>query len=212
MGQRARLFQFSLKTGVLDYSGKVALVTFSGELNAICTEFSLHASLEEKFIHPLLSNQVPGGAKKLELAHHEMHEQLDDLVISAENLKLSNVRSGKYADICLEFYRAWNRFIVFYHVHINEEEEMVQPTLRALCTEEELSNAFATIVGSMSPPELMGMLRMMIIAMNPDERAGLLSGIKAHASLQAFQNISNLARDVLSAEDWKDLKGRLGIM
>jgi len=63
------LFQFSLKTGVLDYSDKVALVTFSDELNAICTEFSLHASLEEKFIHPLLSNRVPGGAKKLELAH-----------------------------------------------------------------------------------------------------------------------------------------------
>lgn len=103
------------------------------------------------------------------------------------------------------------RFIAFYLHHINEEGEQVQPTLRTLCEEKELISAFNAIVGSMSPVELMGMLRMMIPAMNSDERTNLLSAIKAHAPPQAFQNIYNLAKEVLSPEDWTDLKGRGGI-
>lgn len=63
----------------------------------------------------------------------------------------------------------------------------------------------------MSPAELMGVLRMMIPAMNPTERTGLLSVVKSNAPPQAFQNICKLAEEVLSPKDWNDLKVRLGI-
>jgi hypothetical protein len=210
-GQRARIFQFSEKAGTLQYSDQAALLRCNDELSTIRDEFRLHATLEERYIHPILSNRVPGGAKKLNQAHRDMHEQLDNLVHHMEVLKANDTHFEKQNEMGLEFYRAWNRFIAFYLVHINEEEEEVQPTLRALCEEQELANAFNTIVGSMSPAELTGMLRMMIPAMNPDERTGLLSGVKAHTPPQAFQNIRTLAEEVLTTEDWNDLKERLGI-
>jgi hypothetical protein len=210
-GQRARIFQFSQKAGTFRYADQAALRRFHEELNTIRDEFRLHATLEEKYIHPILSDRVPGGAKKLNQAHRDMHEHLDNLVHHLETLKGNGTHFEKQREMGLEFYRAWNRFIAFYLTHINEEEEEVQPTLRALCEDQELTNAFNAIVGSMSPAELMGMLRMMIPAMNPDERTGLLSGIKAHAPAQAFQNISELAAEVLTPGDWHDLKEHLGI-
>jgi hypothetical protein len=210
-GQRARIFHFAEKAGTMDYSDKTALLTVCEDLKTIRDEFRLHASLEEKFIHPLLSNRVPGGAKKLEQAHRDMHEQLDDVVLHAENLEVKDANFEKQGELGLEFYRAWNRFIAFYLTHINEEEEQIQPTLRSLCTDQELMMTFSTIIASMSPVELMGVLRMMIPAMNQNERTGLLSSVKSHAPPQAFQNISNLAQEVLSPGDWAELKARLGI-
>jgi hypothetical protein len=210
-GQRARIFHFAEMAGTMDYADPAALLTACEELKTIRDEFSLHASLEEKFVHPLLSNRVPGGARKLVQAHHDMHEQLDDLVLHAENLKAKGAGFVKQAELGYEFYRAWNRFIAFYLVHINEEEEQVQPLLWYLCTEQELMTTFTTIIGSMSPEELTSVLRMMLPAMNRNERAGLLSGVKAHAPPQAFQNISGLAQSVLLPGDWADLKKRLGI-
>lgn len=87
-----------------------------------------YAALEEKFIHPLLSDRVPGGARKPEENHRIMHQRFDDLVTHVDGIRAKS-DFEKRRELALEFYRAWNRFLSFYFVHINREEEQAQPAL-----------------------------------------------------------------------------------
>jgi len=64
-GQRTRFFKIAMTAGTIDYNDRNALEKFHEELRAFKEEMRVHASLEEKFIHPLLSNRVPGGARRL---------------------------------------------------------------------------------------------------------------------------------------------------
>jgi hypothetical protein len=63
------------------------------------------------------------------------------------------------------------------------------------------------------PPELMmGFMNMMIPAMNPDERVGLLGMMKQGAPPEAFNAVLQVAaRPNLSAADFQDLTQRLGV-
>lgn len=69
----------SKAAGTLNINDQNALNALEGELVSFREHMFLHAGLE-KFIHPLLSERVPGGANKLNEDHRIMHKQFDDLV------------------------------------------------------------------------------------------------------------------------------------
>jgi hypothetical protein len=210
-GQRQRLFSLAIRAGQMDYTDPSALEAFLPELRNLKEEFRLHASLEEKYVHPLLSKRVPGGARKLSKDHFEMHQHFDDLVLHYENIMGTVGTFEKQRELGLEFYRAWNRFISFYLSHINVEEEEIMPTLWTLCRNEELADVFASIIASQTPAEFSENLEMILPAMNADERSGILLYGKTHMPQQAFQEACELAKRVLDPRDWGVLKHRVGI-
>ncbi len=210
-GQRDRFFQIMMKAGTMDYNDKDSLDRLYGKLTAFREHMRLHASLEEKFIHPLLSERVPGGARKLEEEHRAMHEQFDDIVAQFDGIKSKSTESEMRRELILEFYRAWNRFISFYFSHINVEEENVQPTLWKICTDKELAEIFRAILASQNPEELKYNLQLMLPAMNLYERAEILNAGRASMPPQAFQVVLKLAEQVLNPDDWKALKSKIGI-
>ena len=209
-GQRARFFKIAARAGTIDYADHKALDSLYDELRPFREEMCLHAALEEKFIHPLLSNRVPGGARELEADHRNMHQQIDDLLTHFDGLRVKT-DFEKRSELALEFYRAWNRFISFYFTHINKEEENIQPSLWALCTNDELATVFKTIIASQKPDELMENLGMMLSASNLYERAGILMGGRAIMPPEAFQTVLKFAEQVLSPNDWLALKSKIGI-
>jgi hypothetical protein len=166
----------------------------------------LHANLEEKFIHPLLTERVPGGANRLNEDHRIMHKQFDDLLAVFGEIKKKPADFEKREDISHEFYLAWNRFIVFYFNHVDYEEEYAMTSLWKLCTNEELFNVFRQVMADQTPNQLMGNLGMMFPAMNPAERAMILNQAKATMPPEAFQAVLSLAERVLTPEDWSKLK------
>jgi hypothetical protein len=68
-GQRGKFSAIMMKAGTIDYNGKESLDRLYSELIAFREHMYRHASLEERFIHPLLSARVPSGARKLEEDH-----------------------------------------------------------------------------------------------------------------------------------------------
>jgi hemerythrin-like domain-containing protein len=208
-GQRARFSIISKEAGTLNIPDKEATQTLANELAAFRDHMYLHAKLEENFIHPLLSKRTPGGADRLEEDHRVMHKQLDYLVADFAQINDSLADFEKREDLALEFYRAWNRFAVFYLNHIDYEEEYVMPTLWKLCTQGELSNTFRQILADQTPPQLMDNLAMMLPAMNPKERQLILTMGKATMPTEAFQGVLKLAQRVLAPEDWNLLENML---
>lgn len=168
-----------------------------------------HASLEEKFIHPLLAERVPGGADRLEEDHRVMRKQFDNLVACFGELKKKSTDFEQRDEFSLEFYRAWSRFISFYLDHIDFEEDHVMPLLWKLCTQDELAGRFRQIMADQTPKQLLDNLGIILPALNPAERSMTLKMGQATMPAEAFQAVLNVAERVLSPEDWEPLKAML---
>jgi hypothetical protein len=210
-GQRVRFFTISTEAGSIDCADQNAMDRLQEELESFREHMRLHAALEEKFIHPLLSERVPGGSRKLEEDHRIMHQQLDDLVAHFQGVKAKSSDFEKKQELALEFYRAWNRFTAFYFMHIDYEEEYVQPSLWKLCTSKELEETFRLILANQTPKELMGNLELMLPAISMGERISLLNEGRANMPPEAFQAVLKLAEHVLNTADWIALKSKLMI-
>jgi hemerythrin-like domain-containing protein len=208
-GQRLRFSMISKAAGTLEINNQESLTSLENEIISFREHMFLHASHEEKFVHPMLSEKVPGGANKLNGDHRIMHQQFDEIVACLEELKKKPTDFEKLQDLAQEFYLAWSRFTSFYLSHIDYEEEYAMPTLRKLCTYDELSGARGKILGSQEPKSMMYSLEMILPALSPTERFLVLSqGLKT-APPEAFQSAIRIAEHVLSPEDWLSLKKML---
>ena len=210
-GQRGRFFRIATQAGNIDYADQIALDGLYDELNAFRDHMRLHADAEEKYIHPMLNERVPGGARKLEEDHRIINQRFDDLVSHFDGTRAQTADLKKRRELILEFYRAWNRFLSFYFVHINEEEEQVTPLLWKLCTNEELAATFKTIMASQKPDELRDSFAMMLPAMNLYERAEIINAARPGVPAEMFQAVLKLAKKVLKPDEWAALKPKIGI-
>jgi len=210
-GQRSCFFKISVQAGTIDCADQKSLDVLHDELASFREHMRLHAALEEKCIHPLLSDRVPGAARKLEEDHRKINQQFDDLITHFAAIGTKPAEFERRRELALEFYRAWNRFTSFYFMHINKEEENIQPALWQLCTNEELANTFRTILASQKPDELKYNLEIMLPAMNLDERAEIINAARASAPPEMFQAVLKVAGQVLSPDEWIRLKSKIGI-
>ncbi len=91
------------------------------------------------------------------------------------------------------------------------EETQTWPLLCALFSDDELMAMEQAIIASLSPAETIDVMRLMLPAMNPAERTGLLTGMKAEAPPQAYLAvIEQAARPTLPRADFAELE-RLGL-
>jgi hypothetical protein len=210
-GIRDRLFKFSVSAGKLDYADSRQVEEFHRELAAIIASIRLHHTLEEKFIHPLISDRVPGAVIKLAEEHILFDEQLNRLIAHLEGIRTKTTGFEKYRDLGLEFYLAYNRFLAFFLTHIDDEEERVQRDLFDLCTVQELVSTFGRILADQPPEQLVDNLRMVLANINPDELTALLAGAKLLVPEEAYKNALKLAESLRTPQEWTLVKTRLGI-
>ncbi len=210
-GIRDRLFKFSVDAGRLDYADSLKVSEFSDEMNLLVSNISLHHSHEDVFVHPLLSERVPGGAVKLEEAHKLVEQQMSQMTEQLKGIRTKSTSFERCRELGTEFYLAFNRFLAFFLTHIDDEEERVQRTLEDLCTIEELTTAFGRILASQKPEEMAENLKMILYGANMDELTSLFIGYKFMVPPEKFQNAIKLAKTVLQPADWAVLQTRAGL-
>ena len=211
-GWRNRLFQMSTKAGKTDYTDQVSLETLYGGIRSIAAGIRLHHhGMEEQFIHPLLSARMPGGVERLDKQHRHVDHLLDNLLLHVDAMRNQAAGFEKRRELGLEFYLAFNRFISFFLIHIDQEEEQIQPALWNLCTAEELEAAWRAILNNQTPQEAMENLGMILSSADVDEVGNLLTFAKASLPAERFDLGSKYARSVLDDHDWSTLKDRLGV-
>ena len=208
-GQRLKFSEISNAAGTLNINDQNKLNSLEVALVSFRDHMYKHASLEEKFIHPLLAERVPGGADRLEQDHRVMHKQFENIVTCFGELKKKLTDFEQRDELSLEFYRAWSRFISFYLDHIDFEEDHVMPLLWKLCTQDELASSFKQILADQTPKQLLDNLGIILPALNPTERFMTLKMGQTTMPTEAFQAVLNVAERVLSPEDWASLKAIL---
>jgi hemerythrin-like domain-containing protein len=208
-GLRARLFKVSTKAGTLNYADQAARDAFYNECKAFGTQMRLHHDWEERTIHPLLADEVPGCAEHLEEEHLMAHHRFDSLMTHLDKTR-KQPETEKQRALGLEFYLALNRFITFFLQHLNEEEERVQPALWNLSTTQELIDVLQKAINT-TPEQVKANLVMIIAAVNIEELTSLFSHMKESMPAASFQNATNLAERILNAREWEMLKSRMGL-
>jgi hemerythrin-like domain-containing protein len=209
-GQRRRFFKIATRAGTLDRADAKAVGALYGELCSFREHMRLHASLEERFIHPVLSQRVPGGARQLEEDHRVIRQEFDDLIADFDGVRAEPVGFEKCGELVLEFYRAWSRFTAFYFMHMDREEEQIMPVLWKLCTVEELLETHKLMIDSQKQEELVEDFEMILPSANFQERVEILGMLRAMMSPEVYQQFLRLAERLLEPSDWASLKTGLG--
>ena len=208
-GLRYELFAFSIKAGSIDWDNTDSTKALGEELDTLLHLLRSHVVHENTFCHPLITRLVLGGARALDIEHREQEAMLDDLeahfkhMISKGSGRRSLVKDG------IQFYRALNRSLARYLVHLDQEEAQVMPTLWDLCSDEELTGVLGEIIASMKPEEFLSYLEVMFPAMNTEERANILSGLRSSAPEEFYNTVCKLAERLLSQTEWTTLKAHL---
>jgi 3-phenylpropionate/trans-cinnamate dioxygenase ferredoxin subunit len=210
-GQRHRFFSIATQAGILDYANHKTVDALYDELYSFREHLRVHAHVEEKFIHPVLSQRVPGGAMQLEEDHRLIRQEFDDLIANIDGLRAKPVDFEKCAELALEFYRAWNRFMAFYFMHVNREEEQVMPALWKLCTVEELAEIHKLMIINQTHEQLVEDFKMMLPNANLKEQVEILGSVRATLSPEEYQGFIKLAEQILDPKNWANLKTKLGL-
>jgi len=163
-----------------------------------------------RFIHPLLSARVPGGAEGLDRQHRHIDHLLDNLLVHFDGIRSKTADFEKRRELGKEFYLAFNRYISFFFIHIDQEEERIQTALWNLCTVEEMETAWRAIIAGQMPEEAAENLGMILSSANLDELTNLLTFAKTSLPADRFKLGLEFVQSVLDPNDWSILRPCVG--
>lgn len=199
-----------VRLGQADFKNP-ATTSLLTDLRQLLTFGSQHIAHEEVFVHPVLKARAPGATDALDAqhgSHRAAFETLEDLIA-----QLAVAPADEKAAFGRRLYLTYSAFVAHDLEHMLEEETVGNAQLWALFSDDELHQIERAIVASLTPEKAMLSMKLMIPAINRDERAILLGGMKAHAPKPAFDAVMEvIARNVLSREDFADLEQRLGLV
>jgi hypothetical protein len=203
---RARLGQLSALAFRTDFGDPAELRALRARVRGDFVLLGKHAGHEDEFIMPLLEAHAPSVAQRLELAHHEQHEDMPALEAQLASIEATHPEVGERgAAFCI----ALSRYIADQLQHMADEETLAMPALYAALDDERLIALHDELVGSMPPEETMQWLQIMLPSLSAPERAGVLFGMRQSAPAEAFEAVLELARQVLSLGNYEDLMRRL---
>lgn len=209
-GLRRAQGEMLVRLGNADYADPAVTSTLFADLRNLIALAADHVSHEEHHIHRALETQAPDEVSRLSHQHdgHAAHFNRLEALIGAVEAASSTERTQQARAL----YLAFCGYCAEDLEHMNEEETVAWPILCEIFTDDELAAIEMEIVGSLPPEKAIVFMQIMIPAMNPQERAGLLNGMKANAPAEAFDAVIEFAaRPTLSPEEFERLTADLDL-
>ncbi|WP_447919583.1 hemerythrin domain-containing protein [Achromobacter aegrifaciens] len=175
------------------------------ELADICAS---HLGHENDFIHTAMEARRPGSSGRIAGEHVEHIAEIEQLRHAVSTLCAANCGATRTAAALL-LYRQLALFVGENFAHMHIEETQHNQVLWSCYSDEELRALEGAIVASLPPAENLCILRWMIPAMTPAERAKLLAGVQAAAPAPVFATVLDTVRPHLGQQDWARLTGAL---
>lgn len=176
------------------------------DLMALCVN---HIHHENDFVHAAIEARQPRGSSRTADDHVEHFEHIDAL--RAEARALARSAPAERPAQALRLYRHLALFVADNFQHMNVEETANNATLWAHYGDEELMDLHHRILASLPPAETLEVMRWMIPASSPAERAQILGGMKAAAPAAAFQAVLEAVRPHLDDSAWGQLARAIGV-
>lgn len=208
-GIRAELFALTSAAGSIDPSDRCDRAALADHVVSVAGVLASHAHHEDAVIDPVLDRHLPDLATVI----NDDHERLERMFSSITDLGTAvvDVAGNEQRRLLQLLHLDLARFTGSYLAHIDLEERAVMQRLPELLGVEEIAAMHGAIVGSIPPDEMARSLAFMLPAMNIDDRAELLGGLRLAAPPEAFDATMGLARSVLPSSDFVALAGRLEV-
>jgi len=206
-GIRSELFGVTLEAGRLDPSVRARRVDLAGRIRSAVDLLASHADHEDRAVQPAIEQHLPAYAETIATEHVAIEARMDTLVAMA--VDAVDAVDGHAA--IHRLYLELASFTANYLQHQDFEERVVMPALDVAIGVPAVAEIHGAIIGSIPPDEMAQSLALMIPAMNVDNRAELLGGMKANAPAEVFEGVWGLTNSVLSDTDVRALAARLGI-
>ncbi len=207
-GIRSELFSVTETAGRLDPSDRQARADLATHVRQVVDLLVTHAEHEDGHIQPALERHLPALAEQVADDHERIEARLAGLADQAEEAvdTPGNTRWHTH-----RFYVDFAAFTSTYLAHQDLEERVILPALEEIIGTDACLGLHQAIVGSIPPEQMATSLAVMVPAMNIDDRAELLGGMRAGAPAEVFQGMWGLVQSVLDPRDVAALAARLGL-
>jgi hypothetical protein len=208
-GIRSELFAVTMTAGRLDPSDRAGRSGLAGHVRSVVTLLIEHSDREDGALQPVLERELPALAERIELDHAAIDARLvplQDLADGAVEVAHAEQRPALH-----RLYLELSSFTAVYLRHQDVEEQVVMPALEQSIGPDAVVGIHQAVIAAIEPEEMARSLAVMLPAMNIDDRAAMLGGMRAEAPAEVFAGIWGLAGSVLTAPDQAALAARLGI-
>jgi hypothetical protein len=208
-GIRGLLFSVTSRAGQTDPGDRTARVDLTERVDGLVDFLVAHAHHEDDFMQPTIERTLPELAARIDVEHTTLEATMDTLRSIAFEARDASVEVSRRR--VHQIYLELATFTSSYLLHQDLEERVVMPALEKAVGFEALLGMHTAIVSSHSPEEMAAALAIMIPAMNLDDRAELLGGMRAGAPAEVFQGVWGLVGTLIVPADHRALAARLGI-
>jgi len=206
---RLAMSQTLVAVGRLDVHDPAETVATLASVDALRDTLQRHLEHENEVGHAAIEARCPRGAARTADEHDGHLASIDALRDEARALQAASAEAR--APLALRLYRHLALFVAENLQHMHVEETANNATLWAHYSDAELTALHARLLASIPPVEQLDVLRWMVPALAPAERAGLLQGARATMPPEAFLGVLEHVRPHVDAAGWRKLARSLGV-
>lgn len=177
------------------------------QLRALLDLCRAHVDKEERYVHPAIEARCAGRSLRVAAEHMEHLAAIDALETEAVAFQCAPDAAGAF-----RLYRHLAVFVAENLEHMEVEETVHNAALWSAYSDAELQQVEVAIVSSIEPDAMGQILHWMLPALNPNERANLMLGMRAAAPAPAFEGALQVARQRLTAADCARLERALDLV
>jgi hypothetical protein len=196
---RAALFQTAGEAARADLRDDAQLGALAASVRRLVGFLDEHAAHEDAIVLPFVAAHAPDLAATLGGAHEDMERMQKDAVGLAAALADAVPAERRAAAAALA--TALHRLIATQLEHMDLEEGEAAEVLITRYSTEELGAMRARITQAIPPTRAMDLFKLMLPALNPTERAGLLASLEAAlppAAMLTLLSAADATREVRS--------------
>jgi hypothetical protein len=174
----------------LDVDDPLDLAAGLSQMDALLDAAKHHVDKENTFVHPAIEARRAGASAAIEAEHDEHLDAIATL--RAEGAALRAMPSAGAAQ---RLYRRFAAFVAHNFEHMAVEESRHNQALWAAYSDEELMALHGRIMASIDPREMSEVLRWMIPALSPAERAMVIGGLPPQVQAPVLASARSLLND-----------------
>jgi hypothetical protein len=199
-GLRAALFSTASHAGRTDFGQAADALALLAEARRLLGFLDEHARHEDEVLMPVLVRLAP----ELHADLQAEHARVDGLHREVETLaaRLESASGVERAAVGRRLHERLLRLAAEHVHHMAREEVEANRVLWAHLDDAALGALHERILGSIPPARTAEWLALMLPAMSPPERAGLLGTLRARVPAPALDALVTPARAALGHEAW----------
>lgn len=206
---RALMADTLLRCGRLDTGDADEFSATLGQVDFLLTICAQHLDHENTTVHPAIEAAVPGSSRRVAGEHDEHLAHIDALRVDLAQLR--EAAPARRPGLALRLYRHLALFIADNMQHMHHEETAHNAALWAGYSDAQLKALHDRIVAELEPEQVQLMMRWMVPALSPAERAGMLMDMRQGMPAEAFDLLLDGVRPHLDTRGWGKLAQALGV-